>query len=118
MKAWLLPIAIGLFFGFCIGPPRVVHAQGNGAFGVTGQQAVTASAVAIAFTSPLPVICIKGHPSNASPALVYIGSTSSVTTSTGYPLAADDSVCVSALKPIYVIASGTGSNVAWFTTTN
>lgn len=83
----------------------------------TNQQAVTASAV------PLPSFqtqyaCVKVIAGGTQ--TVYVGNSSSVTTSTGYPLAAGDSVClqVNNLNQLYVIAGGTGSTVAWLATWN
>ena len=89
-----------------------------GTFGASGQQAVTASAVAVAYPAGLAVVCFKAPSTNTSPAVIYIGA-SSVTTSTGYPLAASESVCMPVQGKaglVYVIASGTGSNIAWFGT--
>lgn len=90
-----------------------------GTFGPTGQQAVTATATALAIPAGLSVVCVAGMPTNTLPALVYVGN-SAVTTSTGYPLAAGQPACVPVQGKailIYVIASGTGSSVAWFGTT-
>jgi|GEM_PF-4487083 len=89
-----------------------------GTFGNTGQQAVTATATVLAIPSGLAAVCVKALPGNSSPAVVYVGSNASVTTSTGYPLSASESTCVpvSGGKNVYVVASGTGSSVAWLGT--
>ncbi len=89
-----------------------------GNWGQTGQQAVTGSAVVLALPSTLVTVCVQGTPTNTNPSLVYVGNNSSVTTSTGYPLAAGQAVCTPIRNgaSIYVIASGTGSSVAWFGT--
>lgn len=83
----------------------------------TGQQAVTASAVALPVQG-IGVACLKGVPGNAL--TVYVGLSSSVTTSNGYPLAASESVCtqVTNLSTFWVIASNTGSSISWITFNN
>ena len=90
------------------------HAQSVGILTATGQQAVTGSAVALA-SQANTVGCIKAVPGNSL--TVYIGL-AGVTTSTGYPLAAGESFCspTNNLNRIFVIASTTGSSVAWFVT--
>ncbi len=77
---------------------------------VSFQQAVTASAVVLASNS-VHGFCVKALPTNAI--TVYVGS-SGVTTATGYPLAAGDSICYqgSNTNLVYVIATTTGSSVA------
>lgn len=77
---------------------------------VAFQQAVTASAVAIA-SNATHNFCVKALPTNSL--TVYVGL-SGVTTSTGYPLQAGDWVCyqLSNSNLVYVIASATGSSVA------
>ncbi len=90
----------------------------SGTFGPTGQQAVTATAAAVAIPAGLAVLCIEGASTNTAPAVIFIGGPS-VTTSTGYGLSAGQSSCVPVQgRPlvIYVIASGTGSSVQWFGT--
>lgn len=74
------------------------------------QQAVTASAVALA-TNSTHNFCVKALPTNAL--TVYVGG-SGETTSTGYPLQAGDWICfqLSNSNLVYVIASATGSSVA------
>ncbi|HEY1533773.1 MAG TPA: hypothetical protein VGF76_07130 [Polyangiaceae bacterium] len=87
-----------------------------GTFSVTGQQAVTASAAAVAYPAGLAVACFKAPSANS--ATVYVGN-SAVTTSTGYPLAASESVCVPVqgkAGAVYVVAASTGSSIAWFGT--
>jgi hypothetical protein len=88
-----------------------------GTFGATGQQAVTASAVAVAYQPGLAVACFKAAPGNSI--VIYIGNNSSVTTSTGYPLAAGDQTCVPLQGKtglVYVIASTTGATITWEST--
>jgi hypothetical protein len=77
---------------------------------VAFQQAVTASAVVLA-TNTVHGFCVKALPTNSI--TVYVGP-SGVTTSTGYPLAAGDSICYQASNTnlAYVIASATGASVA------
>ena len=80
---------------------------------ITGQQAVTASAVALPTTTMSRPVCLYALPANAL--TVYFGP-SGVTTSTGFPLAPGASMCgltVSNLNQLYVIASSTGSSVAY-----
>jgi hypothetical protein len=89
-----------------------------GTFGPTGQQAVTTTATAVAYQAGLAVVCLKAVPSNSI--TIYISNNSSVTTSTGYPLAADDSTCVPVQGKtglVYVIAASTGASIAWESTT-
>jgi hypothetical protein len=90
-----------------------------GTFGNTGQQAVTGTAAVLAIPTGLSVVCIKALPGNTSPAVIYVGASSAVTTSTGYPLSASESTCVpvSGGLRVFVIASGSGSAVAWLGTT-
>jgi len=106
-----------LFLAFAGVLAFVASAQ-VGNIGGYGQQAVTASAVALALPSTLASVCVKALPGNSSPAVVYIGTNSSVTTSTGYPLSPSDSVCYPIRNgaQIFLIASGTGSAVAWLGT--
>jgi hypothetical protein len=77
---------------------------------VSAQQAVTASAVALP-SNAVHGFCVKALPGNTI--TVYVGP-SGVTTSTGYPLIAEDSVCyqLSNTNLVYVIASTTGASVA------
>jgi hypothetical protein len=77
---------------------------------VAFQQAVTASAVVLA-SNATHGFCVKALPTNAI--TVFIGPTG-VTTGTGYPLAAGDSVCyqLSNTNLAFVIASTTGASVA------
>jgi hypothetical protein len=80
--------------------------------GVTNQQAVTASAVALP-SNAVHGVCVKALSANTIP--VYVGF-SGVTTSTGYQLNAGDSVCgqLSNTNLIFVIATTTGASVAFF----
>lgn len=85
----------------------------SGAVGTffAGQQAVTASAVALA-TNSAKQVCVKALTANGL--TVYIGP-SGVTTSTGMELAAGDSQCLGLNNSnlIFVIASSTGSSVSF-----
>jgi hypothetical protein len=89
-----------------------------GTFGNTGQQAVTGTATILAIPPGLATVCVKALPGNTSPAVVYLGASSAVTTSTGYPLSASESVCVPVTggQRVYVVASGAGSSIAWLGT--
>lgn len=81
---------------------------------VTGQQAVTASAVALT-TITTRSVCVKALDGNST--VVYIGP-SGVTTGTGMELGAGESFC-SAMpntNVFYVIAAGTGNAVSWIGT--
>lgn len=107
-----LLLAVALFYQ----RPNTVHAQPM-VPKTTGQQAVTGTAAALPNLG-IGVACIKALPANTL--TVYIGFVSTVTTSTGYPLAASESYCtqVSNLNTFYVVASTTGSSVAWATSNN
>lgn len=85
----------------------------GGAFAGTGQQAVTGSAAALPSLSTKQV-CVT-HVSGGSQTVVYVGSTSGVTTSTGFPLQQGQALCmpVSNVNLVYVIAASTGSSVAY-----
>ncbi len=114
---WLpLLIACGLLY--LAGPPPVAHAQIQtqiGLIGATRQQAVTGTAAALA-AMPTTVLCIKALPANTL--TVYWSTSSTVTTSTGFPLAASETSCIPVRDAslIYVVSSTTGSGVAWFNT--
>ena len=86
---------------------------GNAAV-LSGQQAVTGSAVALA-THASKNVCVKSLIGNNL--TVYVGPTG-ITTSTGMELAPGDSVClpVSNTNLLFVIASTTGSSVSWIST--
>jgi hypothetical protein len=81
------------------------------------QQAVTGTATALPNVQTTAV-CLKVVPGGTQ--TVFIGG-SGVTTSNGFPLAVSstsgDSTCfqINNLNRIYVIASTTGSTIAWFT---
>jgi hypothetical protein len=79
---------------------------------LAGQQAVTASAAALASNSLSKGMCVEALSTNAIS--VFLGP-SGVTTSTGIELAAGASFCpaVSNSNAIYVIASTTGASVTW-----
>lgn len=81
---------------------------------ITGQQAVTGSAVALA-SNTVKTLCVKALVGNAIN--VYIGP-SGVSTSTGHELAPGESQCtaVSNTNLIFVVASTTGASVSWFAT--
>lgn len=81
----------------------------------TGQQAVTATAAALSNLNT-QYVCLKVLAGGTQ--TVYFGNSSSVTTSTGYPLAAGDTACIEVnnLNQVWVVASNTGSTLAWFTT--
>jgi hypothetical protein len=74
------------------------------------QQAVTASAVALA-TNASHSFCVQALPANTI--TVYVGP-SGITTSTGFPLQAGQTACwsLSNTNLVYVIASTTGASVA------
>jgi hypothetical protein len=84
---------------------------GGGTFSTTNQQAVTASAAALP-SNAAKRVCVQGLVANALD--VFIGVTG-VTTATGYPLTPGSSWCgtVSNSNQIFVIASSTGSSVAF-----
>ena len=90
-----------------------VSILGNAAV-LANQQAVTASAVALA-TNASKNICVKALAGNT--ANVYIGPTG-ITTATGMELAPGDSYCgpVANTNLLYVIAAATGSSVSWIAT--
>ena len=77
---------------------------------VAAQQAVTASAVALP-SNAVHGFCVEALLTNAN--TVYVGP-SGVTTSTGFPLTAGQTVCyqLSNTNLAYVIAAATGSSVA------
>lgn len=84
----------------------------SGAF-VAGQQAVTGTAAALPSTVLTRPACIVAPATNSL--TVYLGP-SGETTSTGFPLPPGASLCglpVSNLNQVFVIASTTGSSVAW-----
>jgi hypothetical protein len=78
---------------------------------LTGQQAVTASAVALP-TNAAKTVCIWGLYTNTIP--IYFGA-SGVSTSTGVPLLAGQPTCqpLNNSNLVYVIATTTGASVAW-----
>lgn len=79
---------------------------------VAGQQAVTASAAALASNALTRGFCVQALSTNSIS--VYLGP-SGVTTSTGLELPAGASFCpaVSNSNEIYVIATATGATVTW-----
>jgi hypothetical protein len=110
------PVLLILLLWYLFGGGFPAHGQNVGIFFVTGQQAVTGSAVALP-NNAMAVTCVKALPSNSI--VVYVGQ-SNVTTSTGYPLSASESTCLPVRNSngIYVVASTTGASVAWLGTTN
>jgi hypothetical protein len=83
---------------------------GDAAF-ISGQQAVTGTAAALASHAARSV-CIVALLANTIP--VYVGA-SGVTTSTGMQLSPGQGVCqpVSNVNLVYVVASTTGASVSW-----
>ena len=91
--------------------PVTTQPSGFGSSPLTGQVAVTASAVALA-SNAAHVVCITALITNTIP--VYAGATG-VTTGTGFPLNAGDFYCwqVSNSNLLFLIASTTGASIAW-----
>lgn len=85
--------------------------EGGGTLAATNQQAVTASAVALA-SQAAKGVCVQALLANQID--VFVGA-SGVTTSTGYPLTPGSSWCgnLSNVNQVFVIASTTGASVAW-----
>lgn len=83
----------------------------------TGQQGVTSVATALPLQTT-GVVCVKAVPGNA--ATVYVSNLSTVSTTTGYPLNASESLCAQAsnLATFYVITATPPTTVAWFTFNN
>jgi hypothetical protein len=81
---------------------------------LSDQQAVTASAVALA-TNTAKNICVVAPTTNQI--TVYVGP-SGITTATGFPLAPGAGVCVPVTNTnlLFVIASTTGASVGWIGT--
>jgi hypothetical protein len=81
-------------------------------FVVSGQQAVTASAVALSNVTLTKGICVEALSTNSIS--VFIGP-STVSTTTGIELPAKASYCVSVsnANQLFVIASTTGASVTW-----
>lgn len=80
---------------------------------LSGQQAVTASAVALP-SNAAHGICVKALTANAID--IYVGP-SGITISTGYQLSPGDFMCFQASNSnlISVIASATGASISWIT---
>ena len=119
LRLMWLPTLVGIVALWMVGPPPQVHAQISsqiGAIGSTGQQAVTGSPVALS-ALPTTVLCLKANPSNAI--TIYWSTLSTVSTTTGFPLAASETSCVpvSNANLIYVVASTTGARISFFNTT-
>lgn len=79
-----------------------------------GQQPVTGTATALT-NQPLRTICIKALHGNAT--AIYLGN-STVSTSNGMELQADQSWCANITNAnlVYVVASGAGPSVSWIGT--
>ena len=81
---------------------------------LSGQHAVTASAVALP-NVPIIAVTIKAHSDNAVP--VYLGpaGVSAGNGGTGFELSPGDAVTIEVenLNIIYVIATTTGASVSW-----
>lgn len=90
-----------------------VAVVGNAAV-LSGQQAVTGAAVALA-THTIKNVCIKALLANTIN--VYVGPTG-ITTATGMELAPGDAVCLPVLNTnlLFVIASTVGNSVSWVAT--
>ena len=88
-----------------------VVTQGGSAAFLANQQAVTASAVALA-TNTVKGLCVKALTANTIN--VYVGG-SGVTTSTGDELGPGDGRCypLNNTNLVFVIASTTGASVSW-----
>lgn len=89
-----------------------IFAQSLGSFVQGGQQAVTGSAVQLP-NFVANAICLSVAPGGTQ--TVYIGG-AAVSTSTGFPLAAGGGTCfpIANLNQLYVVATTTGSTVAWY----
>lgn len=109
LTALVVWIGLALTEKLVIGQPMIPKS--------VGQQAVSGTASVLP-TLGTGVVCLKGDPANTI--TIYLGLTSSVTTSTGYPLAAGESVCAqsSNLNTFYVVASGAGPTVDWIVFNN
>ena len=92
--------------GTCVGP------TGTGSTVFSGQQSCTTSAVALPSQGLANGIVVTALSSNSS--TVYVGG-ASVTTSTGYPLAAGQSIsyALANVSSIYVICSAASGGVAF-----
>ena len=92
-------------------PPTPSQPAGFAA-SLSGQQAVTASAVALASNASQHFACVKAFIANTIS--VYIGPTGE-TISTGYELGPGDERCylVTNTNLLFVIASTTGASVSW-----
>lgn len=79
---------------------------------ISGQQAVTGSAAALATNATQHWACVKATPANTIS--VFVGP-SGITTATGYELGPGDERCylVTNTNQLYVIASTTGASVSW-----
>lgn len=93
----------------------------------TGQLAVTTTAQKLSSDeAPMETIVVKALTDNVVSVPVYFGNSSSVTTSTGYPLQAGEEFTFSPangplgrvpkLSEIWLVAGNTGSDVSWVAT--
>jgi hypothetical protein len=114
VSAWYSGTTTGYpSFNTPVVPTPPVPIAGN-PFLYSGQQAVTATAVALP-TQTTKQVCLKTNVLNSIN--VYVGP-AGVTTSTGQELAPDESLClpVGNLNLMYVVASTTGATVTWTAT--
>ena len=102
----VVPLGGCLAGGNCVGP------TGTGSTVFSGQQSCTTSAVALPSQGLANGIVVTALSSNSS--TVYVGG-ASVTTSTGYPLAAGQSIsyALANVSSIYVICSAASGGVAF-----
>ena len=119
MKRLLAPVALA--FGLAIGARGFAHADpmapsgGGGVYATgiySGQQTVTTSAVALPSQALANGVVITAATANTG--TVYVGP-SGVTSSTGYPLAAGQSIsyALANLSSIYIIGTNTTDAVAF-----
>lgn len=95
------------------GGSSAVQILGNSSV-VSGQQAVTATAVALP-SEAAKTVCVSAAIANSI--LVYVGP-AGITTSTGFWLAAGQSTCqpLSNVNLLSVVASTTGATISWLAT--
>lgn len=84
---------------------------------LTGQITITSANVAKALGdgSVNEMVYVKAHPSNTANIFVGNNGSSTVTSGTGYPLAAGDTIAfdVGDLGDIYIVAASTGQTACW-----
>ena len=98
--------------GGCSAGGRCVGPQGGGSSIYSGQQTATTSALALPSQALANGVVITANAANTS--TVYVGP-SGVTSSTGYPLAAGQSIsyALANLSSIYIIGTNTTDAVAF-----